>query len=110
MIGLVIAPIIGDGHSDENGKRGHGMEAFIAGGDKACCMKDKAACAHSDKKAYCKNDEEKACCSKGVACAEEAIKKGMSKEECIKMCADKGCSEMEQAACMEAFDSKSKKN
>ncbi|MDG1346389.1 MAG: sodium/proton-translocating pyrophosphatase, partial [Crocinitomicaceae bacterium] len=110
LIGLVIAPIIGDGHSDENGKRGHGMEAFIAGGDKACCMKDKAACAHSDKKACCKNDEEKACCSKGVACAEEAIKKGMSKEECIKMCADKGCSEMEQAACMEAFDSKSKKN
>ena len=110
LIGLVIAPIIGDGHSADGAKNVHGIEVCATGAGSACCSKDKAAYAHGDKKECCKSGKEKACCSKGVACAEEAIKNGMSKEECIKMCADKGCSEMEQAACMKAFDDKSKKN
>jgi K(+)-stimulated pyrophosphate-energized sodium pump len=102
LIGLVIAPILGQGHEGGNA---HGAAACATktechGEKKACC---KADAHHADKKACCKGGE-KASCSKGEACAMEAKKAGMTKEECMKMCEEKGCSAADKEACMKAFD------
>ncbi len=114
LIGLVIAPILGQGHGEgnANGASCHQTEAACCakGKDKSCHKSDMAGCAHSDKekscKASCDHKDKKACCSKEkrMNCAKDAKAKGMTKEECMKMCDERGCSAEEKAACMAEFD------
>ena len=117
LIGLVIAPILGDGHGSDANHMGTSVEACAHGTKKACCAAmDKANC-HKEMSEGCMHDGMKECGMKdhgschmtGAACAADAMKKGMSKEECMKMCKDRGCSEAEQEACMKAFDDKKTK-
>jgi K(+)-stimulated pyrophosphate-energized sodium pump len=117
LIGLVIAPILGQGHAEgTSGKMGcatemagcaHGAdkkckEACHSGDKKMCKKGDMKTCCAKKGKACCSNDKE--ACSKGEDCAAEAIKAGMTKEECMKMCDERGCTAEEKAACMKAFD------
>jgi K(+)-stimulated pyrophosphate-energized sodium pump len=132
LIGLVIAPILGQGHEGGNnngaacgaktechGKKACDRDKTNCEDKRACCksdahqgdMKDckadctKPCCAKKEAKACCKGGD-KASCSKGEQCAMDAKKSGMTKEECMKMCDEKGCSAEEKAACMKAFDKK----
>ena len=86
LIGLVIAPILGNGHSDEKnvGQAGKKMEA--------CCKKDDAMECHKDMKMKCDMSK----CAK------------MTKEDCAKMCDEMGCSKEEKEICMSHYDKNGK--
>ena len=94
LIGLVIAPILGNGHGGEK-KAGpaHGtkMEA-CQGKDKACCKKSEGHACNKDMKMKCDMSK----CSK------------MTKEECAKMCDEMGCSKAEKEICMSHYDANGK--
>lgn len=94
LIGLVIAPILGNGHGGEK-KAGpaHGtkMEA-CQGKDKACCKKSEGHACNKDMKMKC----DKSKCAK------------MTKEECAKMCDEMGCSKAEKELCMSHYDANGK--
>lgn len=94
LIGLVIAPILGNGHGGEK-KAGpaHGtkMEA-CQGKDKACCKKSEGQACNKDMKMKCDMSK----CSK------------MTKEECAKMCDEMGCSKAEKEICMSHYDANGK--
>ncbi len=120
LIGLVIAPILGQGHEGGNANGAAcGTKTECHGEKKACCkadahhadMKDckpgctMPCCADKDMKACCKGGD-KSSCSKGEGCAMDAKKAGMTKEECMKMCDERGCSAEEKEACMKAYDKK----
>ncbi|MDP4760041.1 MAG: sodium-translocating pyrophosphatase [Crocinitomicaceae bacterium] len=88
LIGLVIAPILGNGASSEEAN---------SNGAAPCEMRD-GKCMSNDK---CTSDNKM--CHEGQAmntkcdmskCAE------ITKDECAKMCDDKGCSKEEKAMCM----------
>lgn len=111
LVGLVIAPILGNGHGAENGAACHG--------DKKCKTECTADNAHCDKASSCesKSDCKKDCadkkdCKEGANC--KATKCDMSKcstmtkEECAKMCEEKGCSAEEKAHCMSMYDENGK--
>ena len=87
LIGLVIAPIIGNGHDNgDNNGAGHHAKMECAshhgghGGDQGCTM---GGCDMSK-------------CST------------MSKEECAKMCDDKGCTPEMKEACLAHYDANGK--
>ena len=106
LVGLVIAPILGNGH--------HGSEAKACGvqtecsskkacgADKASCKKDATSC--SSKKA-CTGD--KSSCKSDSKCDMSKCAE-ITKEECAKMCDDKGCSPEEKAACLANYDESGK--
>tara|TARA_R110002072_G_scaffold232309_2_gene389712 strand:+ start:11329 stop:13863 length:2535 start_codon:yes stop_codon:yes gene_type:complete len=101
LIGLVVAPILGDGHGDNN----HSQAGMMCSGDKKeCSMKDKKSCSHAAKKS-CHKEE-----MKGMKCKMKAMKcdmskmADMSKEDMEAMCAEKGCSPEEMEKCMSMFD------
>ncbi len=111
LVGLVIAPILGNGHGSENGAACHG--------DKKCkteCATDNAHCdkaSSCESKSDCKKDcADKKDCKEGANC--KATKCDMSKcstmtkEECAKMCEEKGCSAEEKAHCMTMYDENGK--
>ncbi|MFN4911612.1 MAG: sodium-translocating pyrophosphatase [Flavobacteriales bacterium] len=101
LVGLVIAPILGDGHgSNSAGKnRKHEHPAIHTSGKKACCKE-------GGKEAMgCKMDKE--CVAMGGKCDMNECSK-MSKSECLKMCEKKGCSKEETAACMAHYDANGK--
>ena len=84
LVGLVIAPILGNGHGSE------GAHAS------ATCHKTEASC-HDKKEAGIS-----CCASDGKTMA------NMTKEECMKMCEDMGCSPEEVKDCMSNFDANGK--
>ncbi len=91
LVGLVIAPILGDGHGQENHNVAAGCK--VENCDKTSCSKkscDKATCAEQKKECSAKCDFS--------TCA------NMTKEECAKKCEEKGCSEEEKAECKAHFD------
>jgi K(+)-stimulated pyrophosphate-energized sodium pump len=99
LVGLVIAPILGDGHgSNSAGKHGkHARPAIHTSGKKACCKE-------GGKEAMgCKMDKE--CAAMGGKCDMKECSK-MTKGQCEKMCNDKGCSEEEKKACLAHCDEK----
>lgn len=103
LVGLVIAPILGSGHSGgEQVAACHGAKTECAekcATDKPDCAKTCEAKAACDKKAECKKDAATCDMSK---CSE------MTKEECAAMCAEKGCSPEETAKCMAMYDEEGK--
>jgi K(+)-stimulated pyrophosphate-energized sodium pump len=106
LVGLVIAPILGNGHGSE-GKSGD-------------CHKNKTACCADKKECH----GEASACKSGMQCGKEHgnCKEGpqmigkcdmskcatMTKDECAKMCDEKGCSAEEKAACLAHFDKNGK--
>ncbi len=117
LVGLVIAPILGNGH--------HGSEAHagMCGTKTECSSKkecgDKKSCATkcSDKK-QCSGDKskcgskkecagDKSACSKNGKCDMSKCAE-MTKEECEAMCDEKGCSAEEKAACLANYDENGK--
>lgn len=85
LIGLVIAPILGQGHDGDHGK-GASCEA------KKECHGDMKACAAHQKGEYMVGSCDMRECAK------------MTKEECAEMCDKKGCSAEEKAICLSHFD------
>ena len=104
LVGLVIAPILGSGHGDQNHKHEKTEKCCSVDGkcsdDDSC--KDKKSCSKEDK--CCKKESDKECCAgeEKMSCMSKCS--GMSKEECAAMCEEKGCSEEEKAKCMAQFD------
>ncbi|MEJ6660248.1 MAG: sodium-translocating pyrophosphatase [Candidatus Thioglobus sp.] len=102
LIGLVIAPILGNGHSDATHNQNQGTE------QKECCS------GKEEKGSSCKEESAKACCDgkleKSDGFKSKANKCDMSKcsemtmEECSKMCDEKGCSPEEKSMCLSNYD------
>ena len=93
LVGLVIAPIMGDGHG--------GDEPAATG-----CCKSKTECSSEEGK--CKKGDKchskKACCSvAGGKCDISECAK-MTKEECAAHCDEIGCTPEEKAACLSMYD------
>jgi K(+)-stimulated pyrophosphate-energized sodium pump len=93
LVGLVIAPILGSGHGDNNG-------ATVE--DTCCTVEGKDS---KDAKDCCDDKEVKSseCDSKSNKCDMSECSK-MSKEECEAMCEEKGCSDEETAECLSHYD------
>jgi len=104
LVGLVIAPILGSGHGDHEGKEVKTKKCCSVDGkcsdDDSC--KDKNSCSKEEK--CCKKESDKECCAgeEKMSCMSKCS--GMTKEECAAMCEEKGCSEEEKAKCMAQFD------
>jgi len=92
LVGLVIAPILGDGHGSEK-KAGPTSSAKLEasrGNENTCCKKDKANECQKDMKMKCDMSK----CAK------------MTKEECAKMCDEIGCSKEEKSMCLSHYNEK----
>ena len=104
LVGLVIAPILGSGHGDQNHKHEKTEKCCSVDGkcsdDDSC--KDKSSCSKDEK--CSKEESDKACCDKEEKMSCMSKCSGMTKEECAAMCEEKGCSEEEKAMCMAQFD------
>ena len=104
LVGLVIAPILGSGHGDQNHKHEKTEKCCSVDGkcsdDDSC--KDKSSCSKDEK--CSKEESDKACCDKEEKMSCMSKCSGMTKEECAAMCEEKGCSEEEKAKCMAQFD------
>jgi K(+)-stimulated pyrophosphate-energized sodium pump len=94
LVGLVIAPILGNGHGGED------ESAAVCAGDKIEC---------SSKKDRCSDASE--CSSKKSSCNEKNMKCDMSQcaemtfDECMAHCDAKGCSQEEKEMCAKHYDS-----
>jgi len=94
LVGLVIAPILGNGHG------GQDESAAAYAGDKIEC---------SSKKDRCSDASE--CSSKKSSCNEKNMKCDMSQcaemtfDECMARCDAKGCSQEEKEMCAKHYDS-----
>jgi K(+)-stimulated pyrophosphate-energized sodium pump len=91
LVGLVIAPILGDGHGDKKETAAAKCEMSCSG-QEASCHGANAQCHEGNMNTKCDMSE----CSK------------LSKEECAKMCDAKGCSAEEKAMCMAHYDENGK--
>jgi len=83
LIGLVVAPILGDGHSSQTNIPHCGLPPK----EMKCCMKTEMHAGGVSK------------------CGDLS---GMTKEECIKMCKEKGCTAEETAKCLAHYDANGK--
>ncbi len=107
LVGLVIAPIMGDGH---------GSDAAVAGGAKTECSVEKGAC---KKDGSCKKGAKKAACKKDSSCKKDAHcaktpvcdkkcdmskMKSMTKDEAAAYCEEQGCSDECTQACLAHYD------
>ncbi|MBI2258926.1 MAG: sodium-translocating pyrophosphatase [Flavobacteriia bacterium] len=97
LVGLVIAPILGGGHSNSNKV----IEKEICIKKESCSHNDSSCSSHSkcEKSSSCTTFIGKCDMSK---CAE------MTKEECAKVCDSIGCSAEEKEICMAHFDENGK--
>lgn len=111
LVGLVIAPIMGDGHSagEEAGcHHGDKIECSHDGGcedDKDSCGDhgDKESCGdHGDKAACCSGDKHEGCDVDGMKCDMKDCAK-MTKDECLAHCKEKGCSQEAIDMCMKHY-------
>ena len=122
LVGLVIAPIMGDGHNDHNSKN---QPAISANCDSTTCDKEKCkndyhhksekkSCCSKDDVANCKSKSEKtSCCSKENCKGECKSNEGkcdmalcatMTKSECEAYCTKLNCSAEEKAKCLAHYD------
>ncbi len=120
LVGLVIAPILGNGHSSSN-KHGdcHGNRTECHGKKKECHGEAQGHCKKED---HCKGYEQDMC-KKGLQsgkcdgkckgaqmmgkCKMSECSK-LTKDECAKMCDEKGCTKEEKEACLAHFDNNGK--
>jgi K(+)-stimulated pyrophosphate-energized sodium pump len=101
LIGLVIAPILGNGHASAD-------KNTNSNGTKMECQGENGQCKSGLQSGKC---TEKDCCKKDNAmlgkCDMNECSK-MTKEECAKMCDEKGCTPAEKKACLAHFDENGK--
>lgn len=83
LVGLVIAPIMGDGHGGDHNEA-------------AVCTKKTECCA--EKKEDCKK-----ACTANIGKCDLSKCASMTKEECAAMCDANGCTAEEKAACMAMY-------
>ena len=96
LVGLVIAPILGDGHGSDAAVAGHGVK-------KECCVEKKGD--HCKKDAHC--DKKDGTCAMDPACeakCDMSKMKNMTKEECKAYCEEQGCSKKCTEACLAHYD------
>ena len=89
LVGLVIAPILGSGHSA-------GEQVAMHEAKTECCAEQKG----------CESDKE-ACHADAKGCDMSKCSE-MTKEECAAMCDANGCSPEEKAKCMAMYDDEGK--
>ena len=94
LIGLVIAPILGDGH----GNGGEYGQAGMCSGEKTECSGESTC---SSKKKACSADTKS--CHTNTTCDMSKMA-DMSKEEMAAMCTEKGCSTEEMEMCMSMYN------
>jgi len=87
LVGLVIAPILGDGHGSDAATAG------VVGAQTECCAEGKGD--------HCKKDKKAMACGKKC---DMSKMKDMTKEECKAYCEAQGCSEECTAACLAHYD------
>ncbi|NVK65825.1 MAG: sodium-translocating pyrophosphatase [Flavobacteriales bacterium] len=105
LVGLVIAPILGNGHAGGD----HGAAATHCKSITECAascdskgQKDAAAC-------HDKKSDKGACCSKDAKAKCDMSKcSEMTKDECAAMCDANGCSPEQKAQCMAMYDDEGK--
>jgi len=101
LIGLVIAPILGNGHASAD-------KNTNSNGTKMECQGENGQCKSGLQSGKC---TEKDCCKKDNAmlgkCDMNECSK-MTKEECANMCDEKGCTPAEKKACLAHFDENGK--
>jgi K(+)-stimulated pyrophosphate-energized sodium pump len=101
LIGLVIAPILGNGHASAD-------KNTNSNGTKMECQGENGQCKSGMQSAKC---TEKDCCKKDNAmlgkCDMNECSK-MTKEACAKMCDENGCTPAEKKACLAHFDENGK--
>ena len=101
LIGLVIAPILGNGHASAD-------KNTNSNGTKMECQGENGQCKSGLQSGKC---TEKDCCKKDNAmlgkCDMNECSK-MTKDECAKMCDEKGCTPAEKKACLAHFDENGK--
>ncbi len=109
LIGLVIAPIISNGHG-EGSHGAAGSDCCVVktecSADADACKKDAATCHDEkscDKKAACDKKSE---CTKGACDMSKCSE--MSMEECAALCDEKGCSPEDKAKCLAMYDENGK--
>ena len=89
LVGLVIAPILGSGHGDQNHKHEKTEKCCSVDGkcsdDDSC--KDKSSCSKDEK--CSKEESDKTCCDKEEKMSCMSKCSGMTKEECAAMCEEK---------------------
>ena len=116
LVGLVIAPILGNGYASSTEKDHCDKMRTECHGKKMEC--------HGEANAHCKGMSEGEMCKSGMqsgkcdgTCKEGAQMIGkcdmnecakMTKEECAKMCDEKGCTPAEKKACLAHFDENGK--
>lgn len=114
LVGLVIAPILGNGHGSEesHGVAGVKTECHSKGGD-SC--DSKKSCNDQSSKKCCDTKEKKSCnsiscdessCATNDACSKCDMSKmsEMTKDECAAYCESQGCSEACTKACLSHYD------
>ena len=102
LVGLVIAPILGNGHASE-GKNPHCEKKMSA-----CCAEKKEGCSEAD---LCKSGMQSGKCKEGaqmIGKCDMSKCATMTKDECAKMCDEKGCSAEEKATCLSHYDKNGK--
>jgi K(+)-stimulated pyrophosphate-energized sodium pump len=97
LIGLVIAPILGNGHGNE------GDVACSSTKTECCADKKEKSCDKDSSTAACSTDDKKACCADKTKCDMSKCST-MTKAECAAMCAEKGCDAEETAECLSNYD------
>jgi K(+)-stimulated pyrophosphate-energized sodium pump len=124
LIGLVMAPILGGGHSGESEKSACCAKTEMCDGKKMKCdmsematmtktecekMCDELGCSPSDKALCLSHYDEngKFIGSDNMKCDLSKCA-SMSKEECAKMCDEMGCSADEKAMCLSHYDENGK--
>jgi len=96
LIGLVIAPILGDGHGGDHSQAG------VCTGEKTECSSHESSC-DSKKLEACDSEKKEACKSETPSCDMSKCS-DMSKEECAVMCDEKGYSAEDKEACMNMYN------
>ena len=98
LIGLVIAPILGNGHEND------AVATCSANKTECCADKNDKSCAKEDS---CDKEEGNSCCAEKMKC-DMSKSAEMTKDECAAMCIEKECSEEEMAECLSHYDEKGK--
>ena len=104
LVGLVIAPILGNGHASE-GKNPHCEKKMSA-----CCAEKKEGCSEAD---MCKSGMQSGKCKEGaqmIGKCDMSKCATMTKDQCMKYCDSIGCSKEEKEACGKMYGADGKFN
>jgi len=105
LIGLVIAPILGNGHGASGVDTCDGHCKTECSSERGGHHMKASAC---DKKSECTGEKKKNCKQDCATKCDMSACASMTKAECAAMCEEKGCSAEEKAHCMSMYDENGK--